>query len=489
MGSLRLGLALLVVVFHLELLGTGPLANAGTAAVQIFFLLSGFTIALLLAGRDAGGPLRLFYAQRLLRLLPVFLAAQAFWVLVGHERLLAYTAQLPPQSLLYYVLSNVTMLGADITRAICFPTHLGACMLPTEATLDPPAWSLGPEIAFYLVAPFLVRRPQGALLLTIAGAVVLHLTALADQPAAAIPFIAPWKDSALRYGFYGASLVFFGLGALAWHVVRGGYRPRPVVAGALVLLVLPIPTFLPGWLALAITVAIPALAARTRASAVDRFAGALSYPVYLVHFPVMYALGPWSEERTGISGVLPAPAWIVLGTLAASVVLHLVLEVPVERFRRSPQLARLLRVRVRGDGGTVAPVGVRTLRVGRAAAAAYLALPFLVVCGIALAQTQQEERVAVVALARVTDARWVDGIGHDRMEILVTGPGATTDAFPYFARVRIAGQDRWVHHAAPTAGGLAVRLLWQPLPGGGTVGSVPVTRKVQRAERVTDGAR
>lgn len=488
MGTLRLGLALLVVVFHLGLLADGPIANAGTAAVQVFFLLSGFTIALLLAGRDGTAPLRLFYASRFLRLLPVFLAAQAFWVYVGGERIAGFAAQLPPQSLLYYVVSNLTMLGADITRAICFPTHLGACVLPTEANLDPPAWSLGPEIAFYLVAPFLVRRPTGALLLTVAGAVVLHLTALVDQPAAAIPFIAPWKETALRYGFYGASLVFFGLGALAWHVGRGGYRPGPAIAAAVVLLVLPIPTFLPGWLALPIALAIPALAARTRGSAADRFAGALSYPVYLVHFPVMYAVGPWAAERTGVSGMLPEPAWIVLVSLAAAVVLHLGLEVPVDRYRRSPRLAALLRVPGPADDRAPRPASTRTLRAGRTAAAVYLALPFLVVGTIAVAQSQQAERTETVALVPLTDARWAGGIGRNGREILVTpAPGAAA-ALTYFARVTLGPEERWVHTVERAEAGLVVRLLWDPLPPGLTASGAEVTRKVPASEPPAIGA-
>ncbi|MFO1540451.1 MAG: hypothetical protein ACKOTZ_08385 [Chloroflexota bacterium] len=50
MGSFRLGLELVVVAFHLGLLAGSPVPMIGLAAVQVFFIVSGFYMAMVLTG-------------------------------------------------------------------------------------------------------------------------------------------------------------------------------------------------------------------------------------------------------------------------------------------------------------------------------------------------------------------------------------------------------------------------------------------------------
>jgi len=482
MGTLRLALALVVVVFHLRLLAGGPLEAAGGGAVQVFFLLSGFTMALVLGTRHQAGGLRAFYAGRLLRLLPAFLAVQALIVLLDPRRIPGLLSLLPPQSVAYVAVANLTMLGGDLSRAICFPTHRDACLLPVEGNLNGPAWSLGPELLFYLVAPFLIRTVRGAFLLTIIGAIYLHLTGLVEQPAAAIPFVAPWRETALSYAFFGASFVFFGLGALAWHVARGGVRIRPLPAIVVILLVIPIPTLLPGWLALVIAALVPPLSARTRRSRVDRFAGALSYPLYLVHVPLIAVVGVWAAGGAPFGGVIPPAAWTIGAALAAALALHLVVERPIDRLRHAPGFLRRLGGDATPDGAVegARPSGTRppTPRWAPIAVGAYLAFPFLLVAGIAFAQSRQTEVSTELALVEITDARWDRGVGRTTPEVLVAWSEGVETWLPYFARVTIGPNERWVHVTERTDEGLVVRLLWDPIPAGAPGPSVTVTRKV-----------
>ncbi len=72
MGFLRMLLAFAVLAGHTGVLDFEILP--GPVAVRAFFLLSGFTMALVLEGRYAGLPVRAFYLSRLLRLAPAYAA-------------------------------------------------------------------------------------------------------------------------------------------------------------------------------------------------------------------------------------------------------------------------------------------------------------------------------------------------------------------------------------------------------------------------------
>lgn len=83
MGTLRLLLALAVVLFHSgPFVFTGSDWVGGIVAVEGFFVVSGFYMALVLHQRY-GGRLRDFYANRLLRLFPLYWAALALYLVAG----------------------------------------------------------------------------------------------------------------------------------------------------------------------------------------------------------------------------------------------------------------------------------------------------------------------------------------------------------------------------------------------------------------------
>jgi len=81
MGMLRTLLALSVVLDHLGG-GTTDWLVGGRLAVQLFYVISGFLISYVLTATDhyRGAPGR-FYANRALRLYPVYLAVAALTLL------------------------------------------------------------------------------------------------------------------------------------------------------------------------------------------------------------------------------------------------------------------------------------------------------------------------------------------------------------------------------------------------------------------------
>lgn len=485
MGSFRLGLALVVVCFHLGLLADSPVPGIGLAAVQVFFIVSGFYMAMVLTSTYRDAPVRVFYASRLLRLLPVFLATAALALWVQAEALGALAGILPAQSIAAMVVANVTMLGTDLATALCLPTTYGGCVPPPGLPIVPPAWSIGPEVAFYLAAPFLVRSLRGAAGVTVAGAIYLHLTGSIVYPVTGLPFAATTGPEQLRYAFFGASIVFFGLGAAGFHLARGATPIRLLPALLVVGLVLPIPTMVPGPVALALAVLVPWLFSRTRRWRADRFVGDLSYPVYLVHAPVFVIAMPWAAERTGLSGLLPMPVWIVGIVLAAALVLDLALQRPIDRFRHSARF----RTWAAGGGGTgdgtttegAAPSGDarRAPRWGALVAAAWLGLPFLYVGGVVLAQSRQVLTTTEHPIADITDARWEHGIGRTTAEVALVRTPEAEAAFPWYGGAHFAGEARWVRGTVVEEAYVVVLVEGGPVDPGpnGAPGTVRAVRR------------
>jgi peptidoglycan/LPS O-acetylase OafA/YrhL len=89
----------------------------------------------------------------------------------------------------------------------------------------PQAWTLSVELTFYLIAPFVIRRGLGTLMLLIAASLAVR----AAVWLAALP-LDPWCQR-----FTPAELCFFLLGVVCYHIyVRlKTSRPRPAVLKAI----------------------------------------------------------------------------------------------------------------------------------------------------------------------------------------------------------------------------------------------------------------
>lgn len=157
-GILRLGLACLVAISHCGVLWFG--LNPGVAAVVVFYLLAGFIMADQLQHyfphwRDVPR----FYRDRALRILPLYwafmLLALGFVWLTGYQ-----SGYMQAGISLSSLLQNLLVIPLNFYMV----SHIG------QATLLPPAWSLGAELQFYLVAPLLLLWRRGLLLGLVMGA-------------------------------------------------------------------------------------------------------------------------------------------------------------------------------------------------------------------------------------------------------------------------------------------------------------------------------
>ena len=153
MGTLRFILALLVMLSHSGLTVGG--LNPGVASVVVFYAISGYVMSALVAKHfSQPGQAGHFYIDRLARIYPQYLfyaAAAAVWFFsVGHATpFLQHTPSATDwvNNLLIVPLNFFMFNGAD------------------KFSLVPPAWSLGAEVLFYAIAPWLWRYWRCAMLL------------------------------------------------------------------------------------------------------------------------------------------------------------------------------------------------------------------------------------------------------------------------------------------------------------------------------------
>ena len=135
LGSLRFMLAIAVVFSHT---GLTPDFHFGAMAVSVFFLIAGYVMTHSFKVNFGNDLLNVgsFYLDRFFRIYPLYLVSLAMvWGFVqvsGYGRL-------------------YLDLGSMIVNLTMFPLNMH------QQIMNPPAWSLGTEVQFYLLLPFLVK--------------------------------------------------------------------------------------------------------------------------------------------------------------------------------------------------------------------------------------------------------------------------------------------------------------------------------------------
>ncbi len=350
MGALRCLLALAIVNGHVGGI-FGWQMIAGDAAVQAFYVVSGFYMTLVLSekyGVDTAGRRR-FWLSRYMRLAPAYLAISAAALATGIARTggAGVLAGADPAALALAILSNLALIGQDLFVFVGYDTaagrflflpdilrgglaRAGPAVVPGWSLMQiPQGWSIGVEIWFYLLAPFLVTRRIGVVLGVMAASFLLRL-ALAKGLG--------WKYDPWTYRFFPSELLVFLTGSLAYRAyarLKGapsldsaGWAALAAVIGLGLLY-----PWLPGggadkrWIYVTIVaLALAPLFALTRGWAADRWIGELSYPIYLSHLLILSWLAPVVEPWRGL-------ATLVL-TLALSAAIMVGIEKPVDRLRQ-----------------------------------------------------------------------------------------------------------------------------------------------------------
>lgn len=348
MGLLRTYLALCVVASHASAVCAERMLN-GMEAVQLFYVISGFYMQLILAGKYTR--VGQFYESRALRIFVPYFFVLLF-VLAGSVlsgmwagRWLALQpfttpdawGESHPLAIGLAALTNFTVFGQDLLFFIS-----GTKSTPPlwPFLVIPPSWTIALELTFYALVPFLARWSSGWLALLMATSLAArfagcHWLGLSGDP---------WL-----YRFFPFEIALFVAGMLACRAYRyfapRGFPTVPywAVIGGVLGLLTTWTWFLPEWprkcsdllpIYLLYAMMIPVIVlvfASTARNHFDRALGELSFPIYLNHFFVLQFF-----KAYGFGDLVPA-AWQGEAIMAVSLLLAVAMTVlflaPFERWR------------------------------------------------------------------------------------------------------------------------------------------------------------
>lgn len=347
MGPIRLFLALSVVMGHTGGTILGFHGIYPFPAVNAFFVISGFYMTLVLNEKYDPSHNSLFFVNRIIRLFPTYFIGLALVLIVSAVLPAANMWQKPNEafSLIYVVAMNLFIFGQDLIYVFCIPDG-ELCVDPMAASLDPPAWSIAVELMFYAIAPFLLRSINKTAAFAAVG--IAYLLTLTVWEADILQF---WKSSVLpnatiatlRYYFFPSSIMFFGLGALSYHIhkLARGRDFKRAFGYSLIFLVVALikpEAYLTWKRTLLFALSLPIIFELTKKSTIDRFVGEFSYPVYILHFPILAVLYRyWTGDRQWFT--LTA----VLTTLGVAAIVFLMVERPIDAYRAKLSKAALRR--------------------------------------------------------------------------------------------------------------------------------------------------
>jgi peptidoglycan/LPS O-acetylase OafA/YrhL len=354
MGALRFLLAIAVIFAHAGLfMGFGLVGGDG--AVETFFIISGFYIALILNEKyiKANDSYQLFITNRFLRLFPLYWTVLILTVfcaflipgfnktanLGGLGQWRFYRHLLGSGNIVFLVFTNLVIFFQDAllymgwnvkTGSIFFTAKFWTTTPPLyNFLLVPQAWSLSIELMFYLVAPFLLKRRF-----------ILMLVVLLVSWGLKIYFyhrglnFDPWS-----YRFLPFELMFFLLGAFAYFFYNRFVHPRSwpklfnltIYIGLIMITVFfsffHFPFKLTAYYAI-IVITLPFLFHYTKNFKIDRLLGELSYPLYICHILVLNIIRSMGITRG--QNILT-----VLGSVVLSVLLIKLIGNRVEKLRQS----------------------------------------------------------------------------------------------------------------------------------------------------------
>jgi peptidoglycan/LPS O-acetylase OafA/YrhL len=272
LAAVRFLMALTVVVYHLPVVRTKggvPLLDwlGGLGCICGFLVISGYSIAHSITKQPKG-----FFRRRAWRIFPVYYATL----------LLAIAPYLFAKGLPAFRYSFPDYTRSELLGSLAFLQ----CFLTEKVPIFGPSWTLAVEWWFYVAAPLFIRMRPWMLWVVVVGSLVVEDRAIAHGyaivsnyswgiPAAMLLWA--WLAGFLYYrspGWSAALVLFVGYHAVSLFADRS--PEAYLVAATAVIVAKSLPP-------------MPRLLARTL-----NYLGDLSYPLYLVHVPLMAWTGRWT---------------------------------------------------------------------------------------------------------------------------------------------------------------------------------------------------
>jgi peptidoglycan/LPS O-acetylase OafA/YrhL len=346
MGFIRFYLAICVLVMHADHLHDLPLPR-GRHAVQLFFVISGFYMAMILSGRYDS--LKNFYASRWSRIASPYYIHAIIFVLISlvtgffFENFLVLSAYFSNSlqnngwaGILLAAITNFTIFGQDLS--LFFKDNIGSGLQFTtkfsnypdplwKYLVIPQCWTVALELYFYALAPLLNKLKSPALLticlLSFLSRIIAYQFFGLEHD--------PWINR-----FFPFELGLFIVGMLSFRCLRSfekkGFSLPSVDMGKYYFIIIPASLILgsgfygfyqicTSWgianytILIALFLSGPVFAlffSFTRHNKLDRIIGELSYPIYLNHlfFIILFR---------GFPAIAILPGGVMTNSLVASV--------------------------------------------------------------------------------------------------------------------------------------------------------------------------
>ena len=355
MGSLRFLLAISVAYGHAgDFLGF-PLVP-GDTAVQCFYAISGFYMTLVLTEkyRPEASTYFVFISNRFLRLYPAYatvlsltlLLALVIWRISPATNLpfvveLQSINKIDWWSAIFLIGSQLIMWGQDLYLfvtlkggALVFWHDFHTAPQPLYAlSIIPQAWTLGLEFSFYLIAPFIVRRPTYAIVLAFVASLALRVF---------LQFCLGYQGDPWSYRFFPSEFAVFLVGTLGYRLYKlpSIASDKAVFATFILCIVcLSVALLINRWHGVSrlasicfwtVAVgAIPFLFRVTKDNRFDRYLGELSYPIYISHFLVIWFL----DAIVTFGSHVIRGASVIVVTLLISVAIYQGIDRPMDEWR------------------------------------------------------------------------------------------------------------------------------------------------------------
>lgn len=318
---LRGAAILLVLLVHCALTTTSFIPGLGwfgkeygELGVQLFFIVSGYTMMLTFGDRVDFAAARSFYIRRIFRIVPLFWVAIVFYLLMTRG-----------QGVRFWAPDGVS--ASDVILTFFFLQWSSVTALNSVV---PGGWSIAVEMQFYLLFPliiYLFRRPNGPIFFYALVALLSVVAEFAAQRyliprlALSMPENRAYLADAYYYCWLPRQLVCFGLGVLLYQGIEQRKLSTPGV-----LLLIGGACLSSSWAAQIVvlsTMAFAVLALNVTAP-VMALLGRHSYAIYLTHTALAAAI-------TTLFSVDLVPLFVLVtgGSLALS---YYVIEPLFERY-------------------------------------------------------------------------------------------------------------------------------------------------------------
>lgn len=260
----------------------------GRYGVQIFYIISSFTIMMSLDRlKNMRGGYSVFYLRRAFRILPVWYIAIALMCLYN-----------------YFARGTVASIGSVITHLFTlhglFPQYI--------SDIIGQGWSIGIEVIFYLLVPYIVRRFRYKLdnYVKFIFWNVLCVWILNIVGAKICGFLVPNMDDTFWYLWFPNQLPAFSVGICLYisiirkQRIEDWKKSSKYLIGILILVFLNVSQVLTQSLIIAVLILILSkFSSRIIVNSLFKYIGKVSYGIYLFHMLIIFLLQDYGLMNYG----------------------------------------------------------------------------------------------------------------------------------------------------------------------------------------------